>query len=58
MTARSDSGVRVYRTRPTGPAQRERSAEGRELGVLGPRAGRTEKPALPPLRLDVSASTR
>ena len=58
MTARSDSAVRVYRTRPTGPAQRERSADGRELGVLGPRAGRNEQPVLPPLRLDVSTAGR
>jgi hypothetical protein len=58
MTARSDSGVRVYRTRPTGPAQRERGEDGRSLGVLGPRAGRNEPPALPPLRLDVSTNVR
>ena len=56
MKARSDSGVRIYRTRPTGPAQRERGEEGRRLGVLGPRAGRNETPVLPPLRLDVSAA--
>ena len=56
MTGRSDSGVRVYRTRPTGPAQRERGEAGRALGVLGPKAGREEPPALPPLRLDVATS--
>lgn len=54
MTARSDSGVRVYRTRPTGPAQRDRGQGDRALGVLGPKAGREEPPALPPLRLDVA----
>jgi hypothetical protein len=58
MTARSDSGVRVYRTRPTGPAQRERGEENRRLGVLGPRAERHETPVLPPLRLDVSTAAR
>lgn len=58
MTGRSDSGVRVYRTRPTGPAQRERGEEGRPLGVLGPKAGRNEIPALPPLRLDVTTADR
>jgi hypothetical protein len=58
MTVRSDSGVRVYRTRPTGPAQRERSDEGRQLGVLGPRSGRNETPALPPLRLHVPTAAR
>lgn len=58
MTARSDSGVRVYRTRPTGPAQRERGEDGRRLGVRGPRAGRNELPALPPLRLDVPTAAR
>jgi hypothetical protein len=58
MTGRSDSGVRVYRTRPTGPAQRERGDDTRQRGVLGPRAERNEPPALPPLRLDVPNAAR